>query len=80
MATLTLQLDDDLLHRAEEYSARRGQSLSDLITEYLAEFGRKAPSSERKRTSLFGSMRGTAEIVGDIVSPLSAEDWEVLRS
>ncbi len=28
--------------------------------------------------SLFGSMRGTAKIVGDIISPLENE-WEVLK-
>jgi plasmid stability protein len=35
---------------------------------------------EPKKSSLFGCMRGTAEIVGDIVSPLPEQDWEVFRS
>ncbi len=29
--------------------------------------------------SHFGSMKGTAEVLGDIVSPLSDQDWEALR-
>ncbi len=34
-----------------------------------------APATE----SRFGCMRGTIEIVGDIVQPLPEEDWEALR-
>ncbi len=34
---------------------------------------------EPKSRSLFGSMKGTAEVLGDIVSPMSDEDWEALR-
>ena len=37
------------------------------------------PPPEATRKSLFGRMKGTAEVEGDIVSPLSAQDWEVLR-
>jgi len=37
------------------------------------------PSPEPKKESRFGCMRGTAEIVGDIVSPLPEQDWEALR-
>ncbi len=37
------------------------------------------PPPETKSKSLFGSMKGTAEVVGDIVSPQSDQDWEVLR-
>jgi prevent-host-death family protein len=37
------------------------------------------PPPEPKDTSSFGCMRGTAEVVGDIVAPLSGRDWEVLR-
>ena len=33
------------------------------------------PPPEPKSASLFGSMKGTAEVVGDIVSPLSDQDW-----
>ncbi len=38
-----------------------------------------ATRAEPKKKSLFGCMRGTAEVLGDIVSPLPVEDWEVLR-
>jgi prevent-host-death family protein len=37
------------------------------------------PSPEPEENSGFGCMRGTIEITGDIVKPLPAEDWEVLR-
>ncbi len=37
------------------------------------------PPRDAKGKSLFGRMKGTAEVVGDIVSPLSDQDWEVLR-
>lgn len=33
------------------------------------------PPPEPPKDSRFGSMRGTAEQLGDIVSPLSKEDW-----
>lgn len=31
------------------------------------------------QASAFGSMRGTAEEIDDIVQPLSEQDWEALR-
>lgn len=37
------------------------------------------PPQEPAKKSAFGCMRGTSEQLGDIVGPLSAEDWEVLR-
>lgn len=37
------------------------------------------PPPEPKSRSLFGSMKGTAEVLGDIVSPMSDQDWEALR-
>ena len=37
------------------------------------------PPPEPAKESAFGCMRGTSEQLGDIVGPLSAEDWEVLR-
>ncbi len=37
------------------------------------------PPAARSSRSSYGCMRGTIEIVGDIVEPLAAEDWEVLR-
>jgi prevent-host-death family protein len=37
-------------------------------------------SSQPSRANWFGSMKGTIEILGDIVSPASDEDeWEALR-
>ena len=79
MGTLTIQLDDQLIHRAEAVSERTGKSLSELFADYLANFGPQVEPSKLEKKSLFGSMRGTAEVVGDIVSPLPADDWEVLR-
>ncbi len=38
-----------------------------------------APLPEPKDTSAFGCMAGTAKEVEDILEPLPAEDWEVLR-
>jgi len=37
------------------------------------------PIPEPRGKKCFGSMRGTAEVLGDIVSPLPEQDWEVLR-
>lgn len=37
------------------------------------------PAPTAVKTSAFGCMRGTAEQVGDIVGPLAADDWSVLR-
>lgn len=37
------------------------------------------PQPQPVEESAFGCMRGTSEQLGDIVGPLSAEDWEVLR-
>lgn len=37
------------------------------------------PAPSLTEQSGFGCMAATAEIVGDIVAPLTEEDWEVLR-
>ncbi len=37
------------------------------------------PRPEPKGKSLFGCMKGTAEVLGDIVSPLPEKDWKALR-
>ncbi len=37
------------------------------------------PSPAPAEESRFGCMRGSLEIVGDIVQPLPEEDWEALR-
>lgn len=79
MAALTIQLDEHLLHQAEAHSKKTGKPLSEIVADYLATFvDQKATATPRK--SLFGCMRGTAEIVGDLVDPLPAEDWDALRS
>ncbi len=37
------------------------------------------PPCAKKKKTLFGAMKGTIEICGDIVSPLPEEDWEALK-
>ena len=37
------------------------------------------PPPAPAKKSAFGAMRGTIEILGDIVEPVGTEDWEVLR-
>jgi len=38
------------------------------------------PPEPKRRSSWLGSMAGTAEIIGDIVSPISSEDeWDAGR-
>lgn len=39
-----------------------------------------SPPPVSSKKGVFGCMKGTARIVGDIVSPLPEEDWEVLRN
>ena len=56
---------------------KTGQRL--LITkrgEPVAQVGPAAPP-EPPAGSAFGSMAGSVEILGDIVEPLGADDWEV---
>ena len=38
------------------------------------------PPPKPSRRSAFGMMKGTIRITGDIVTPLSSEDWEVLKT
>jgi antitoxin (DNA-binding transcriptional repressor) of toxin-antitoxin stability system len=51
-----------------------------LITRFgvpLAEFGPPPPA---RRSNWMGSMAGTAEIIGDIVGPISSiDDWDTAR-
>ena len=50
---------------------RRGKPIAEVIPPSLASVGE----------SWLGGMRGTASIVGDLVSPASEnDDWEALRS
>ena len=60
-----LQLMDEVARtRAPVVITKRGRPVAQLV-----------PVSEPRPKSLFGYMRGTAKIVGDIVSPIDVE-WE----
>ena len=49
---------------------RRGRPIADIVP----------PSVVEDRTSWIGSMQGSGETLGDIISPATDEDdWEVLR-
>lgn len=48
---------------------KRGEPIAEI---------RPAPQPARPE-SWIGSMTGTVEILGDIVSPVAEDDWEVLR-
>lgn len=37
------------------------------------------PPAEKSRKDSFGCMKGTVTFVGDIISPLGTEDWEVFK-
>lgn len=48
---------------------KRGKPVAELV-----------PVSPKQRKDIFGFMKGSVEILGDIISPASdPEDWEVLR-
>jgi prevent-host-death family protein len=49
---------------------KRGEAIAEI---------RPAPEPSQPKSWL-GSMKGTVEIHGDIVSPVAEEDWEVLQS
>ena len=52
-----------------------------LITQDGQPIARITPTTPTGRPDWIGSMEGTVEIVGDIISPASDEsDWEVLQS
>lgn len=44
----------------------------------VAELSRPRRTRRHRRASIFGSMKGTVKIMGDIVSPLDVE-WNVLK-
>lgn len=49
---------------------KRGKPIADVVP----------PVQQNKRENWLGCMKGTAEIVGDIISPATdPEEWEVLR-
>jgi prevent-host-death family protein len=52
------------------------------VTRFGKPIAEIVPASPLKKTgNWFGSMKGTMEILGDIISPANdEEDWEVLRN
>lgn len=51
-----------------------------LVTRFGQPMAEISPPSPAKTERKLGTLRGTFDIVGDIVSPASdEEDWEVLR-
>ncbi|MBZ5607876.1 MAG: type II toxin-antitoxin system Phd/YefM family antitoxin [Acidobacteriia bacterium] len=52
-----------------------------LVTRFGVPLAEVVPPSEpKRRSSWLGSMAGTAEIIGDIVGPISSEDeWDAGR-
>jgi prevent-host-death family protein len=52
-----------------------------LVTRFGEPVAEVVPPQVKERpTRELGTLQGTARIVGDIVSPASDDDWEVLRS
>jgi prevent-host-death family protein len=49
-----------------------------IITKHGKPVARLEPEPEVERESLFGSMRGTVTILGDIISPLDVE-WDAMK-
>ena len=47
---------------------RRGEPIAEVT----------APSPEHGRENWLGSAAGTGEILGDVISPIAGDDWEVL--
>jgi prevent-host-death family protein len=51
-----------------------------LITRFGKPVAQVAPAPPKTTDDVIGSMKGTFEILGDIISPANdPEDWEVLR-
>jgi antitoxin (DNA-binding transcriptional repressor) of toxin-antitoxin stability system len=50
-----------------------------VVTRFGKPIAQIQPPPEEKRASWIGSMVGTARIIGDIISPLGTDDWEVFR-
>jgi prevent-host-death family protein len=87
--------DHGILHRVEQIAISKFKATCLAVLERVRKTGKPVlvtrfgepvaevgppPVTGRPHREL-GSMRGTARIVGDIVSPASDEDdWEVLRS
>lgn len=65
-AEIVLQIDQDLMKRAEEFSRKAGKSLSQLITEYL----QRLPEPPSRPAPLVKSLRGVLK-----GSELTEEDY-----
>jgi antitoxin (DNA-binding transcriptional repressor) of toxin-antitoxin stability system len=50
-----------------------------LVTRFGKPVAQIQPPPEEQRASWIGSMKGTFKILGDIISPLGTDDWEVFR-
>ncbi len=61
---------------ALERVRRTGRPL--LVTKRGVPIAQVIPPPPPETKGAFGSMRGTAEEIGDIVQPLGEEDWEAL--
>jgi hypothetical protein len=57
MAKLSLDLDNRVISRAEEYARQQGVSISKLVESYLAAVA-QPPSSEKRATPILQSIRG----------------------
>jgi prevent-host-death family protein len=60
-----------------EETRRRGKSY--LITKKGIAVARVTPVQKKRGTSRWGSLKGLAEIQGDIVHVDTSADWEVLK-
>jgi hypothetical protein len=59
MATeLTLQLDEELIQKAEAYSKREGKTVAQLVVDYLQHFPVESGERSPGTTSIVGSLRG----------------------
>jgi len=57
---LTLRLDSELIAQAKDYAQEQGKSLSQVVADYFALFGRQQPSEQDApmTASLRGIMKG----------------------
>lgn len=61
---LTLRMDEELIRKAKEYSARRGKSISGIVADYFAAIAVEPPGEQElspRVRSLVGTIRGDAD-------------------